>query len=123
MSIALPTNSTIVVIRSWDWSKHGDQAIINAIASLPVRLRAAREESGLTQKCVADRLGLHRPAISEMEAGRRKVTSEELVIMAQLYGVSVSWLACAVDDSKPNGPEWQDYPITWEDVPPDRMPI
>jgi transcriptional regulator with XRE-family HTH domain len=54
------------------------------------RLRTARESSGLTQTTVAKALGLHRPSISEIEAGRRSVGSEELVELSRLYGVSVS---------------------------------
>jgi len=63
------------------------------------RLRSAREQAGLSQGQVARLLGLHRPSVSESEAGRRNVTAEELVKLADLYGVSVSWLACAEDES------------------------
>ena len=38
-------------------------------------------------------MGLHRPAISEIEAGNRSVSGEELTTFASLYEVSVSWLA------------------------------
>ena len=58
-----------------------------AIAS---RLKAAREQAGLTQAQVAKILGLHRPSISEIEAGRRSVSAEELVTLAETYGVSVA---------------------------------
>src|SRR3954465_943191 len=60
-----------------------------AIAS---RLKAAREQAGLTQAQIAKILGLHRPSISEIEAGRRSVSAEELVKLAETYGVSVAWL-------------------------------
>lgn|SRR5262245_5528741 len=60
-----------------------------AIAS---RLKTAREQAGLTQAQVAKNLGLHRPSVSEMEAGRRSVSAEELATLAKLYGVSVDWL-------------------------------
>ena len=56
------------------------------------RLRLAREMAGLSQGQVAKMLGLHRPSISEAEAGRRRVSSEELVELARIYGVSVDWL-------------------------------
>jgi len=56
------------------------------------RLRSAREAAGLTQGQAAKLLGLHRPTVSEIEAGRRKVSAEELVQFADIYGVSVSWL-------------------------------
>lgn len=56
------------------------------------RLREARELAGLSQGQAAKRLGLHRPTISEIEAGRRNVRSEELVEFSKLYGVEVSWI-------------------------------
>ena len=38
-------------------------------------------------------LGVHRPSISEMEAGRRKVSAEEITKFAEIYGVRLEWLA------------------------------
>lgn len=60
--------------------------------SVAERLREAREASGLSQGQVAKKLKMHRPTISEIEAGRRKVTAEELGRFAQLYGISVDWI-------------------------------
>jgi transcriptional regulator with XRE-family HTH domain len=57
------------------------------------RLREARKMAGLTQGHVAEHMGLHRPTVSEIEAGNRSVTAEELTVFAALYEVSVSWLA------------------------------
>ena len=56
------------------------------------RLRLAREMAGLTQSQVARRLGWHRPTMSEIEAGRRRVQAEELTVMAELYGVRTAWI-------------------------------
>lgn len=56
------------------------------------RLRLAREMAGLSQGQVARQMGWHRPTVSEIEAGRRRVQSEELAVMADLYGVRVPWL-------------------------------
>ena len=69
----------------------GYSSINNVLAA---RLRAAREQAGLSQGQVAKMLGLHRPSISEIEAGRRKVTADELAHLASIYAVSVSWLTC-----------------------------
>ena len=57
------------------------------------RLKEARKMAGLTQGQVASQMGLHRPAISEIEAGNRSVSGEELTAFATLYEVSVGWLA------------------------------
>ena len=61
--------------------------------TLSGRLRLAREQAGLSQGQVARMLGLHRPSVSEIEAGRRKVSADELVALARIYGVSAGWLA------------------------------
>jgi hypothetical protein len=37
-------------------------------------------------------MGLHRPSVSEAEAGRRRVSTEELVEFAKHYGVNQGWL-------------------------------
>ncbi|WP_328453616.1 MULTISPECIES: helix-turn-helix domain-containing protein [unclassified Amycolatopsis] len=52
---------------------------------LAARLRGCRERLGLTQRAVADRLGVPRSAISGIEAGTRKVDSLELKALAGLY--------------------------------------
>ncbi len=56
------------------------------------RLRLAREQAGLSQGQVARKLDMSRPTISEIEAGRRRVTSDELVVFSKLYDVSIEWL-------------------------------
>ncbi|MHB8523787.1 MAG: helix-turn-helix domain-containing protein [Limisphaerales bacterium] len=61
-------------------------------AAIAARLRAAREQAGLSQGQVAKLLEMQRPTISEIEAGRRKVPAEELSRFAEIYDVSVSWL-------------------------------
>jgi transcriptional regulator with XRE-family HTH domain len=66
------------------------------------RLRTARDAAGLSQGQVAKLLNLHRPTISEIEAGRRKVSGEELTQFASLYGVSVEWLTSASGESDPS---------------------
>jgi transcriptional regulator with XRE-family HTH domain len=63
-----------------------------AIAS---RLRAAREAAGLSQGQVAREMKMHRPTVTEIEAGRRRVSVEELEQFAVLYGVGLAWLSCS----------------------------
>ena len=60
--------------------------------ALGARLAAARHQAGLSQQQVADRLGMRRPAISEIETGERDVKALELDRFAQLYGVTLEWL-------------------------------
>lgn len=68
----------------------GQQESKRALVAL--RLREARKMAGLSQGQVAKLLGLHRPTISEIEAGNRRVTAEELSGFAEMYDVTVSWL-------------------------------
>ena len=56
------------------------------------RLRQAREFAGLSQAQAAKLLKLHRPTITEIEAGRRRVSAEELSKFAEIYDVDVSWV-------------------------------
>ena len=62
------------------------------------RMTIARERSGLSQSQVAKALRLPRPSISEIEAGRRKVSADELVQFADLYSVDMDWLAGRGED-------------------------
>lgn len=67
---------------------------------LPLRLKRAREQAGLSQGQVASLLGYKRPTISEIEAGRRKVRADELEQFAEMYDVEETWLlgVTAVED-------------------------
>lgn len=61
-------------------------------ATIPARLRAAREAAGLSQGQVARLMNMHRPTISEMEAGNRRISAEELAKLADLYDTKIAWL-------------------------------
>ena len=56
------------------------------------RLRLARNMAGLSQGQAARQMGWHRPTVSEIEAGRRKVSAEELSLLADLYAVNIPWI-------------------------------
>ncbi len=73
----------------------------NPLAS---RLRLAREHAGLSQGQVAKLLGLHRPSVTEIEAGNRKVSAIELAEFAKTYQVSLDWLSGtgAIDSDQDN---------------------
>lgn len=49
------------------------------------RLRTARLEAHLTQKQVADRLGVPQSLISKCESGERRVDVVELLDFAEIY--------------------------------------
>lgn len=56
------------------------------------RLRESRRLSGLSQGQVAQRMNMHRPTVTEIEAGNRRISAEELSRFAALYEVSVGYL-------------------------------
>lgn len=62
------------------------------------RLREARTLAGLSQGQVARLLNLHRPTVSEIEAGNRRVSADELARFAEAYDVSTAWLVGADDE-------------------------
>lgn len=53
---------------------------------LASRIKEAREAAGFTQEDVAKALGLVRPAVAQIEAGKRKLSSIELMTLSRLYG-------------------------------------
>jgi len=73
--------------------KVGPQVMDDRRANVARRLRTAREMAGLSQGQVARMLRIHRPSVTEAEAGRRRVPAEELSELATIYGVSVNWLS------------------------------
>jgi transcriptional regulator with XRE-family HTH domain len=59
--------------------------------ALSERLKEAREYVGLKQDDVAKKLGIPRSALSNIEAGSRKVDAIELAQLAKLYQRPVAW--------------------------------
>jgi len=66
---------------------------------IAARIRQARGLAGLSQAQAAEKLDLQRPAISEIEAGKRKVSAEEIIQFAELYRVDTSWLLLREDEN------------------------
>jgi transcriptional regulator with XRE-family HTH domain len=58
---------------------------------LATRLREAREYLNLSQQFVADKTGIPRSAVSDIERGVRKVDSLELRKLARLYTYPVGY--------------------------------
>jgi transcriptional regulator with XRE-family HTH domain len=59
--------------------------------ALGEHLKEAREYVGLKQEDVARKLGIPRSALSNVEAGLRKVDALELARLAKLYQRPVAW--------------------------------
>lgn len=60
---------------------------------LPLGLELARRHAGLTQKELADQLGLSRGSVQGYEQGLRMPKRPTLMAWASLTGVSYEWLA------------------------------
>ena len=60
--------------------------------AIAARLRMAREAAGLSQGQAAKLMEMHRPTVSEIEAGRRRLAADELARFAKTYGVSAAWV-------------------------------
>ena len=59
---------------------------------LAQRLRELRARHGLTQDRVAKELGVHESAVSRWESGTRFPTGEDLVMLSDLFRVSIDYL-------------------------------
>lgn len=56
------------------------------------RFKSARESAGISQKSAAISVGVQPPSMSDWESGRSNPTSDKLVKLADLYGVTVDYL-------------------------------
>src|SRR5690349_8973541 len=74
----------------------GDEADRARLAS---RLKATREYLGLSQQQVAERTGIPRSAVSDIERATRKVDTMELKKMARLYRLSTSYFLDEDEDA------------------------
>lgn len=56
------------------------------------RLRELGERQGMTQAQVADLLGVSRPQIANLEAGRSDPTPHMLIVSARVFNVTTDYL-------------------------------
>lgn len=68
---------------------------------LEKRLTILRKENGLSQAELADRLNVTRQAISRWETGTSAPSTDNLISLAKLYGVSLDQLAGGDTDNLP----------------------
>jgi len=59
---------------------------------MATRIREARLLSGLSQGQVAKLLGMHRPSVSGIESGNRRVSADELARLAEIFDVSTAYI-------------------------------
>lgn len=56
------------------------------------RFCLVRDKTGLTQKDMAEKLGVQKSVISEIESGKRDVSKNVIVSLIKSFGVSADWL-------------------------------
>jgi len=64
------------------------------------RIKKLRKEIGMSQQDLAERFGVLRPTISQMENGERKVIAEELIKLSEILNTSVQYLMGLIDQPK-----------------------
>ena len=62
------------------------------------RIRELREDSDLTQKQVADYLGMKQPQYNRYERGFRDIPTDVLIALADLYKTSTDYILGRVDE-------------------------
>ena len=68
---------------------------------LDEKLTQARKAAGLTQADVAAKLNVSRQAVSRWESGQSKPSTEKLLALGELYGVSIDRLLNTENTEKP----------------------
>ena len=72
--------------------------------TLGERIKKVRKDLDLTQQAFADRLGMKRNSIAQVEMGRN--TSDQTIIsICREFGISETWLRTGAGEMKAPGPE------------------
>jgi len=65
------------------------------------RIKDLREDNDLSQRAVAEAIGITQRKYSYLETGTQMLTDELLCRLADFYKVSVDYLLCRTDEKKP----------------------
>lgn len=76
-----------------------DKSLANKIVNL-------REERNITQSELARRLGLDKSSMSKVESGSRKVSTDELKKISEIFEVSTDYLLGNTIDRNVHTPSW-----------------
>ena len=68
------------------------------IKMLPIRLKELRQKHGLSQKDVANKLGISPSVVSGYETGERTPSTENLLALSYLYKCSTDYLLGRTND-------------------------
>jgi transcriptional regulator with XRE-family HTH domain len=78
----------------------------NVLVALGQRVRQLRKRHGYSQEAFADATGLHRTWMGAVERGERNLSFNNLVLISQALGITLSSLLSGVEKnaSKPGHP-------------------
>ncbi len=65
------------------------------------RIRDLREDRDLTQKAIAEVLGMSQTGYSKYETGENDIPTQVLLRLADYYGTSVDYLLGRTEDPRP----------------------
>lgn len=66
---------------------------------LHIRLKIAREQSGLTQKEICEMVGIHPPTWNKYESGKSGMNTDTLFKVCKTLNVSADWLMGLTNES------------------------
>lgn len=94
--VVIPYDEYIKTFPDKPWVPEGD-LIPHEVVGLTIKkgftlARAWREYLGMTQKEVADRMGITQAALSQMESGEKKLRKATLEKMAKAMGIALEQL-------------------------------
>jgi transcriptional regulator with XRE-family HTH domain len=72
------------------------------------RLRWCRDKKGLTQKFVAEKIGVKNNTLSSYESGKRQPDYETLKKLADLYEVSIDYILTGEDQQGSSDEMWKE---------------
>ena len=70
--------------------------------NMQTNLRKLRKARGITQTALQAQTGIEQALISKYETGERVPPTETLILLADLYEVSIDYILCRTDNPKVN---------------------
>lgn len=71
---------------------------VPTFSEIGARIRELREEKGMSQDRLANKLGLSRPVVTKIENGKKAINSLELRLIADTLGVTTDALTSFKDE-------------------------
>jgi ribosome-binding protein aMBF1 (putative translation factor) len=90
LSYAIPRVASIVLTPPFSHTKADEESQLSGVlVRFGQRLRAVRQEKGVSQEKLADLAGLHRTYVSSVERGQRNISLLNIERLASALGVKL----------------------------------